>query len=102
MDKWADYLVSAVRYNFEHTRIQKVKVHKDDGGDKVPIPSEWIREQVVTYIRNGLTFITIVKNSAGKYTQGSEIHIVRVNGIDFLRTDLNQEDSDNLGSLPEF
>ena len=33
-DKWADYLISAVRYNAAETHIEKVRVHVDEG-DKV-------------------------------------------------------------------
>jgi len=31
MDKWADYLISAVRYNPQHTHIVNVKRHLDTG-----------------------------------------------------------------------
>ncbi len=31
MDKWADYLISVVQYDSDHTRIIKVRVHEDKG-----------------------------------------------------------------------
>lgn len=31
MEKWADYLISEVRYNSQHTHIDQVKIHEDNG-----------------------------------------------------------------------
>jgi hypothetical protein len=31
VDKWADYLISAVRYNVSETHIQAVHIHTDNG-----------------------------------------------------------------------
>ena len=31
MAKWADFAISAVRFNAAHTHIDRVKVHTDDG-----------------------------------------------------------------------
>jgi hypothetical protein len=36
-DKWADYLISAVRYDAAGTHIDKVRVHEDEG-EKVGPP----------------------------------------------------------------
>lgn len=36
MAKWADYLISVVRYDEDHERIVKVRVHEDIG-DKVGV-----------------------------------------------------------------
>ena len=49
MAKWADYCISAVRYNAEHTHIVKVKVHIDSG-DTIGTATEWTRSEVVTAI----------------------------------------------------
>ena len=35
MSKWADYGISAVKFNDAHTHINKVQVHPDNG-DKMP------------------------------------------------------------------
>ncbi len=49
MAKWADYCISAVRYDAEHSHIVKVRVHAYSetviGGY-----SEWTRNEVVNSI----------------------------------------------------
>lgn len=100
MAKWADYGISAVRYNTEHSHIDKVKVHEDTGetiGDAV----EWARTKVVAQLEAGTTFVTILKKE-GKWTKGQDVHVVEVNGAKYIRTDKNKTAKDNLGNLPEF
>ena len=31
MEKWADYLISAVRYDSKRSHIEKVRLHEDKG-----------------------------------------------------------------------
>jgi len=101
MVKWADYCISAVRYNEDETHIVKVKVHTDEG-DTIGNVSEWERESVVSAIERGNTFITIFKNTEGKWGKGQEVHTIKVNGKKFIRTDKNTTASDNLENLPQF
>ncbi len=101
MTKWADYCISAVRYNEDKTHIVKVKVHSDNG-DTIGNSSEWKREKVVTEIEGGTIFVTIFKSTDGKWNKGQDVHIVKVNGIKYIRTDKNSRASDNLENLPEF
>lgn len=101
MTKWADYCISAVRYNSEHTHIVKVKVHVDSG-DQIGSPTEWTRFEVVSTIENRKTFVTIARSSDGKWKKGEDVHIITVGGVKYLRTDANSKASDNLGNLPEF
>lgn len=100
MAKWADYGISAVRYDVNHQRIEKVKVHKDNG-DTIGSPSEWTRAQVVLTIEAGNTFVTIL-NQGGSWRKGQNVHIVVINGVKYIRTDQNRQASDNLENLPEF
>jgi hypothetical protein len=61
-EKWADYCITAVRHNEEHTHIEKVKV-RPDNGEKLGDESIWTRSEVVSAIDNdGKTFVTVVKN----------------------------------------
>lgn len=56
-DKWADYLISAVRYNAAGTHIDQVMVRPDNGntvGAGAPAP----RIRVVNLILAGTTFAT--------------------------------------------
>lgn len=101
MAKWADYCISAVRYNTEHTHIVKVKVHTYSG-DAIGNATEWIRSEVVTAIEAGKTFVTITRTTDWKWNKGEDVRIITVNGVNYIRTDANSKASDNLGNLPEF
>lgn len=101
MDKWADYGISAVKYNDEKTHINKVKVHKDEG-DAIGSAEIWLRSQVITSLEDDKTFVTIIKNSEGKWNKGEDVGIIKVNNNKYIRTDRNKISSDNLENLPEF
>lgn len=100
MAKWADYLVSAVRYDGNKERIEQVKVHEDKG-DSVGTVKVWTRAQVVSAIGQGMTCCTILQ-SGDQWRRGEDIHVVVVGGEKFIRTDANSVKRDNLGELPEF
>jgi hypothetical protein len=100
-DKWADHLISAVRYNVARTHIDEVQV-REDKGDKVGSPSTWKRSDVVSSLEANDTFMTIVKDSNGKWDPGAAVAIVIVRGTKYIRTDADATAEDNLGSLPTF
>jgi hypothetical protein len=100
-DKWADYLISMVRYNEGETHIVKVLAHADDG-DAVGTGHQTTRATVVERLKAGYTFVTLYKNNAGNYNRGAEVRIVRIEGVDYIRTDADATKKDNLGSLPRF
>jgi hypothetical protein len=101
MAKWADFCISAVRYNPEHTHIVKVRVHIDTG-ETIESATEWARSEVITAIGAGKTFVTITRTTDGKWSKGEDVRIITVNGEKYIRTDANSKASDNLGNLPEF
>jgi molybdopterin biosynthesis enzyme len=101
MDKWADYGISAVRYNAEQTHILRVKVHEDKG-DTIGIAVEQTRSEVVSAIERGESFVTILRGADNKWEKGQDVHIITVNGVKYIRTDQNRRASDNLENLPEF
>ena len=74
MSKWADYCVSAVRFNSAHTHIDRVKALPDNG-DNLGSAVEFTRQQVVTEIKNRVTFVTIFKGNDGKWQKGQPIYI---------------------------
>lgn len=100
-DKWADYLISAVRYNAAETHIEKVRVHEDKG-EKVGPPSAWERSEAVSSLEAGYTFMTITKSSDGQWQRGAKVRIVTVKAKKYIRTDADATAEDNLGSLPRF
>ncbi|WP_277657143.1 DUF3892 domain-containing protein [Seleniivibrio woodruffii] len=101
MSKWADYCISAVRYDSESRYIAKLHVHPDNG-DSIGSYSEWTRQDVLDKIDNSKTFVTITKNSDDEWSKGEDVRAIYVNGKHYLRTDANGKESDNLENLPKF
>lgn len=99
VEKWADFLISTVRYDADHTHIDKVRVHKDLG-DNIGDAYEENRATVVSNLKNDKTYYTILKKE--KWAKGAPVEILNVKGKEFIRTDKNQVEADNLGELPEF
>ena len=48
MAKWADYAISAVRFNGAHTHIDRVRVHPDNG-DSIGNGSEQVRSAMLSF-----------------------------------------------------
>lgn len=101
MRKWADYCISAVRYSDAPRHIIRAKVHEDKG-DTIGEAEEWTRLEIVKKIENGRTFVTIFKTENGKWRKGEDVHVIEIRGKKYIRTDKNEIEEDNLGSLPEF
>jgi hypothetical protein len=101
MAKWADYLISAVRYNSDHTHIDQVKAYEDKD-DSMGEAKVYRRQKIVDEINNGTTFVTIYKNSEGKYYKGQKVYVIKVNDVSYLKTMDNGKEKDNLENLPEF
>ncbi|HSC21596.1 MAG TPA: DUF3892 domain-containing protein [Solirubrobacterales bacterium] len=99
--KWADYLISAVRYNTAETHIEEVRVHEDEG-DNVGAGSTWLRASVIANLEAGYTFMTITEGSGTGWRKGATVDIVIVRGTKYIRTDADATAEDNLGSLPKF
>lgn len=100
MGKWADYGISAVRYDSTNTHIEQVQIHEDTGSSigKGQIVS---RQTVVNAIEQGTTFITIIMKN-GKWNKGEDVFIVKINGKKYIKTTSNNTEDDNLESLPTF
>ncbi len=100
-DKWADYLISKVRYNDSHTHITNVYVHVDNG-DSVGEGTSETRQWVVSKIDSGYTFYTIFKDNNGKWSKGQKVIKDPVNGTNYITTRPNGTAKDNLENLPEY
>jgi hypothetical protein len=101
MSKWADYLISAVRFNDAGTHIVKVKAHIDNG-DTVGVGFEMARSDVVTYIDAGKTFSTIYKDADAKWKLGAGVKTVTIDGTRYIKTRADGTKADNLDNLPTF
>ena len=101
MTKWADYLISAIRYENETNKnsIAYFKIHKDIG-DEVGSGSTWSRAEVIDAIYNGKTFCTIIKGNLGEWKKGVVVTLITKNGNSII-TDNKYTDFDNLSDLQE-
>lgn len=100
MTKWADYAITHVNYNDDHTRISIVK-RRIDLGDDLGEPSIKTRTEIVNSINNGSSHSTAYYKN-GKWQKGDDVIAYELDGTYFIRTDGNRKKEDNLGSLPEF
>ena len=96
----ADYGVTDVKYNSIGKYIEWVKVGKFTGSS-FAMRENWLRTKVISELENGKIFITVLKHG-DKLKKGAEIHVVNVDGKKYIRTDNNNEASDNLEDLPKF
>lgn len=97
---WADYGISAAKYDDEDTHVVGVRAHKAEYAS-MREPVELTRERVISEIEAGSSFVTMTKRDE-KWVRGQYVHLVRVNGVKYIRTDRNETESDNLGDLPRF
>lgn len=95
-----DYGITDVKYNGIGKYIEWVKVGKFTG-NSFGMRENWLRTKVISELEKGKTFITVLKHG-DRLKKGAEVRIVNVNGKRYIRTDSNDEASDNLENLPEF
>lgn len=101
MAKWAEYCISAVRFNDKHTHIDQVRRH-EDMGNTIGVASVVDRETVVADIKRGTTYVTIFKGSDEKWSKGQPVFITKINGTEYIKTVEDRTTRDNLDELPEF
>lgn len=103
MSKWADKLISAVRYNAARTHITRVEV-RSDLGESVGDPSVVTRADVIADMADNRTsYKTIYKKSdKKKWREGAAVKVVAIDGEDYLKTTADSKKVDNLGDLPTF
>jgi hypothetical protein len=101
MAKWADYGISAVRFNSLHTHIDHVQINVDNR-ESIGAAQDCARADVVAAIKRNGTFISIFKNASGNWAKGQPVFIDRVAGIEYLKTVPNGKPIDNLDNLPEY
>jgi len=100
MAKWADYLISAVRYSPDHRLITEIK-QIEDADDSVGQESVVDRSIVAANIKKRKTYMTIF-NAGSNWKKGSKVKTFNVDGDYYIRADNNKVNRDNLGILPEF
>lgn len=101
MAKWADFVITRVKYNRDHTQIIEVEVRTDTGESISSDTRRMARPEVVSAILRGTTFVTAYYRDS-KWHKGEDVRVVTIHGARFIRTDNNSTKADNLGSLPEY
>lgn len=101
MSKWADYLISAIRYKDEKNNdlFAYLKVHQDNGVE-IGSGTTWSRDEVIDAMQNGKSFYTIIKSASGEWKKGSIVSLITKNGKTVL-TDNEYTDLDYLADLQE-
>lgn len=99
--KWADYIITAVRFNSAGTHIEAVQMRADKGNTVGP-PEEATRVQVVGWIEAGYTFCTAIAGSDGNWHKGAAVKIVVIDNQKYIRTKNDGIKADNLDNLPTF
>jgi len=98
--KWADYGISAVRYDRQRVQIIRVKVHPDKG-DMLGPPNEYDRTTILDALRRGVSFVTITADE-GNWHKGEPVMVLTLKDSLFLRTDQDEVAHDELARVPEF
>ncbi len=101
MVKWAEYLISEVRYSPDHHRILQVKQHKDLDG-KVSEGEIVDLANVASNLKKGISYMTIHNGSSETWKRGEKIIGFAYDGEYHIRADKNKVNQDNLGMLNEF
>lgn len=101
MSERADYYIEKVRYTKDHSRIIWVSV-REDNSKKLSGAYNMVRKKIMSLIHDGKQFMTIYRNDEGKYRRGQKIQLVSVKGTEFLRTDADPMEKDQLEDLPEY
>lgn len=97
--KWADFCISAVKYNSDGTHIDSVLVHVEtDTGIAAGKPMT--RPEVVKLLEQKKTFVTIVKTAEGKWRKGAPVGIFPVE-TRYIKTAADKSERDNLENLPK-
>ena len=101
MSKWANYGISAVKFNSGRTLVDKV-VAQLDLETIFGTPSEFSRGEIVAAVKKNFSFVTIFTREDGKWKKGELIRLARINGKEFLKTVDDPSEADTLNGLPEF
>lgn len=77
MNKWADYLISAVRYaDQQQGYITYVKVHEDQTR-KIGKGYTWNRDEIIEALTAGKSLMTIYKKETGDWIKGLVVNLIK-------------------------
>jgi len=100
MNKWADYLISAVRYsNQQRGYITYVKVHQDHTRN-IGKGYTWNRDEIITALTAGKSLMTIYRKETGDWIKGMVVNLIKKNGDVFI-ADTKESKADHLSGVQE-
>ena len=96
MEKWADYLISSVRRD-SYGVVIEVMLHADKGDviSKIGIKT---KDDIISLLKKGKTVCTILWGYP-KWNKGAKVDYVNNSNGEYLRTNRNNTDKDNLDNL---
>ena len=100
MEKWADFVITAVKRGPEIGVISQVQQHLDKGNE-FGKPEMVDKIQVAHNIRKGKKYITAYKINETDWKKGDRVRTFLKDGLPYIRNDENIVASDNLGELPD-
>lgn len=102
MNKWADYLISAMRItqNSNNKLIAYFKVHKDKG-ECIGAGTTWTEDEVLEAIKEGNSFITIYKENNGRWKKGGGVQEILLDRL-LKRSEKDKVEEHKQIPLPEF
>ncbi len=100
-DKWADYVITAVRFNTAGTHIDKVE-RREGEGSELGDATEQSRASVVSALDAGTSFCTATEDSDGKWQKGATVEVFEIDEERFIKTKADAIKKDNLDDLPTF
>ena len=93
MKKWANYLISKVRYDSKNLIFAAIRHQDTDLGITYGEPVD--RSTIVSDIKNGLSYMTIY-NGKNSWKKGHKIQTFFIRGTLYLRIDENKVKLDYL------
>lgn len=98
MIKWADYLISDVKYTCTGGRhivetIRIISSDKNEAGREIL----WPREKVISMIKIG-NRVCVVNEKNGRLSPGAYINVKNINGKDYLKAGNDDKEEDTLGN----
>lgn len=96
MAKWADYLISHVSKDL-NGNVVKVLLHTDNG-ETISIGVVKSKVEVINLLKNGYLIETTLWDYP-KWNRGAKLHYVKEGSNEYLRTNRNSTDRDNIDNL---
>jgi len=94
-------LIYKVRYAEDKRFISHVEAKVYENGKLTPL-EQYTRKEIVTKIEKGYTVKTCIQIAGDNYKDGANVGIYSFNGVEYITTDPNNTEADNLGELPTF